>query len=285
MDQATPIQKQQSNVEGAIIVVAKCPLPGKSKTRLLPLLGEQGSATLAKAMLCDVLATLVNYFPSTLKILYYAPGTEEGRKYMQQHIIQQELEITSDDIIHLLPMPQGTNLQQADLGYLLQNALGQAKQLLAPGKGGIVFLGMDSPELPLEEITKALQRTDGEATLCPSQDGGYGMLCVSQACPSKVFDDILWSHPLTALAQIKALTDQSITVRIGRIMHDIDEPEDVRQLIQKLRSQQKEGQRILPNFKVLENSSTSNPVSSIAVEEENGECMHTRKALKDLGLL
>eukprot|EP00546_Thalassionema_frauenfeldii_P007503 CAMPEP_0178915888 /NCGR_PEP_ID=MMETSP0786-20121207/12298_1 /TAXON_ID=186022 /ORGANISM="Thalassionema frauenfeldii, Strain CCMP 1798" /LENGTH=285 /DNA_ID=CAMNT_0020589091 /DNA_START=140 /DNA_END=997 /DNA_ORIENTATION=+ len=284
MDQAPPIQEQKSTVEGAIVVVAKCPLPGKSKTRLLPLLGEQGTVTLAKAMLCDVLATLVNYFPKTIKILYYAPGTKEGRKYMQQHIIQQELKITSDDIIHLLPVPQGTNLQQADLGYLLQNALGQAKQLLAPSRGGIVFLGMDSPELPLEEITKALQRTDDEATLCPSQDGGYGMLCVSQACPSKVFNDILWSHPLTALAQMKALTDQSIIVRIGRIMHDIDEPEDVRQLIQKLRSQQKEDKRILPNFKVLESSSISNP-SSIAVEEKNGECVHTRKALKDLGLL
>jgi len=41
-----------------IVVLAKCPIPGKSKTRLIPLLGEEGSAALAQAMLSDVLLTL-----------------------------------------------------------------------------------------------------------------------------------------------------------------------------------------------------------------------------------
>ena len=45
-------------VDGSIIVVAKCPLAGKSKTRLIPLLGAEGSATLATAMLSDILQNL-----------------------------------------------------------------------------------------------------------------------------------------------------------------------------------------------------------------------------------
>ena len=45
-------------VEGTIVVFAKCPIPGKSKTRLSTLLGENGSALLAKAMLSDVLTSL-----------------------------------------------------------------------------------------------------------------------------------------------------------------------------------------------------------------------------------
>lgn len=40
---------------GAIVVVAKCPIPGQSKTRLSKLLGTEGSAVLAKSMLLDVL--------------------------------------------------------------------------------------------------------------------------------------------------------------------------------------------------------------------------------------
>lgn len=44
----------------AIVVVSKCPIRGKSKTRLIPLLGEEGAATLAKAMLSDVLMTLTH---------------------------------------------------------------------------------------------------------------------------------------------------------------------------------------------------------------------------------
>ena len=45
-------------VYGTIVVVAKCPIAGKSKTRLIPLLGEQGSVLLAKSMLSDVLKTI-----------------------------------------------------------------------------------------------------------------------------------------------------------------------------------------------------------------------------------
>lgn len=43
---------------GAIVLVAKCPIPKKSKTRLIPLLGEEGSAQFAEAMLSDVLEAL-----------------------------------------------------------------------------------------------------------------------------------------------------------------------------------------------------------------------------------
>jgi glycosyltransferase A (GT-A) superfamily protein (DUF2064 family) len=41
-----------------IVVIAKCPIPGMSKTRLIPLLGETHAASFARAMLSDVLQTL-----------------------------------------------------------------------------------------------------------------------------------------------------------------------------------------------------------------------------------
>lgn len=44
--------------DGALVVIAKCPIPGKSKTRLVPKLGEEGAAKLAHAMLSDVLKSL-----------------------------------------------------------------------------------------------------------------------------------------------------------------------------------------------------------------------------------
>ena len=43
---------------GTIVVVAKCPIAGASKTRLAPLLGAEGAALLAEAMLSDVLVSL-----------------------------------------------------------------------------------------------------------------------------------------------------------------------------------------------------------------------------------
>ena len=52
-------------VDGCIVLVAKCPIPGKSKTRLIPLLGPQGSAALAQAMLSDMLQNLTELVSKT----------------------------------------------------------------------------------------------------------------------------------------------------------------------------------------------------------------------------
>jgi glycosyltransferase A (GT-A) superfamily protein (DUF2064 family) len=43
---------------GAIVMIAKCPRPSFSKTRLIPRLGIDGAAKLAQAMLSDVLTSL-----------------------------------------------------------------------------------------------------------------------------------------------------------------------------------------------------------------------------------
>ena len=74
----------KGDVGGAIIVFAKCPIKGKSKTRLTPLLGSDGAALLAKAMLSDIISSLseCTILNNTLKVLVYAPGTSEGESIM-----------------------------------------------------------------------------------------------------------------------------------------------------------------------------------------------------------
>jgi glycosyltransferase A (GT-A) superfamily protein (DUF2064 family) len=45
--------------------------------------------------------------------------------------------------------------------------------------GGVVFWGMDSPVLPLDDMVAGLLlSTNKQARLCPADDGGYGVLCV-----------------------------------------------------------------------------------------------------------
>mmetsp|Transcript_12575 Transcript_12575/g.26501 ORF Transcript_12575/g.26501 Transcript_12575/m.26501 type:complete len:128 (+) Transcript_12575:151-534(+) len=59
-----------SKIRGSIVVVAKCPIPGKSKTRLIPLMGEMGSVRLAKSMLSDVLKTIAGCVSLSCIVLY-----------------------------------------------------------------------------------------------------------------------------------------------------------------------------------------------------------------------
>mmetsp|Transcript_10723 Transcript_10723/g.25554 ORF Transcript_10723/g.25554 Transcript_10723/m.25554 type:complete len:409 (-) Transcript_10723:68-1294(-) len=317
-----------SNIDGVIVVVAKCPIQGKSKTRLIPLLGPDGSVDLAKAMLSDVVLT-IDKCPQLRfgvnKVLLYAPGNDDGLQRMKT--ILDELSVPyhgGDEMIDqrqrprdenqaivaanctrkwtLLPMMMMDNdvggcgdggadgadgdLRSSDLGSKLQDALVRARELMmtttttsggksekedrggsfgGDGGGGIIFLGMDSPVLSLDDIVQGLQDSSVvssspssfhnqayssshsttttssnttpqlSAMLCPADDGGYGMLCVPPtADPSVTFQDVYWSHPLTAISQIKALTDQGIMVKIGKCMNDIDEPDDVRALCKRL---------------------------------------------------
>ena len=231
----------------------------------------------------------------------------------------------------LLPMIP-TDLNATNLGHILTGILARTRQLQSQLRmqGKIIFLGMDCPELPLEEIVASLFGADdsdmktkeekechnankkpatgrsgaknrnvasssaaiGSAVVCPANDGGYGMLCVPPQAPTEaVFAGIRWSDPLTALGQIKALTDCNIPVRLGRMMNDIDEPEDVQALCQRLSSR----------MEASKGEVTGAFVEQIEIEDEDGDvllqsstfcgvaqtgdCRHTIRVLKELNLL
>jgi glycosyltransferase A (GT-A) superfamily protein (DUF2064 family) len=306
----------------AIVIVAKCPFPGFSKTRLIPLFGMEGSARLAKAMLSDTMITLTNYklpqqFDDYRIILYYTPGNDDGRIYMENLIKSLPLSSsTTANKIELLPMMMLSSKDHlpnsSDLGYQLSNAI---RILRDPStynlSGCIMFLGMDTPILPLDEIDQAF-RHPTMATLCPTFDGGYGMLCLpsvssssSSSVPSSssysgisedkkkdnhkhyhsrpsqemLFSNILWSHPLTAICQLKALTDHNIPIRIGRIMQDIDEPKDVWDLYR--RKNQKTTMSSIPtSYGILEQSTVAGDIQDLS--RQDSECPYTISVLEEL---
>ena len=260
-----------------------------------------------------------------VKILLYAPGTTEGFHGMTS--ILDELQIDwhdydGDPCLHLtttttttttswllLPMESRVDLQSSDLGYLLEHALNRVRghlrqtnnsNCLAP----IIFLGMDSPMLPLDDIVNALGITNGNeendedddnlqltrkaAILCPASDGGYGMLSVpGHADAAQTFQQILWSHPLTAIAQIKALSDQGIPVRIGTLMEDIDEPPDVEKLCQRLKHDQS-GNALTTNS-ILDRPcgslSSMETTRTTRIQSSHPTFFYTRHALSRAGLL
>jgi glycosyltransferase A (GT-A) superfamily protein (DUF2064 family) len=257
-----------SALHGSIVVVAKCPIPGQSKTRLIPLLGQESSVALAQAMLSDVLLSVdkCRSFSKVYKILLYAPGTQAGLNIMKD-ILQRQLGLSVFEGTRkaadssklgipsgvwqaslsswiLFPMIDG-DLTASDLGTKLQDALILARNIMKNGQsektGGVVFLGMDAPILNMDDIAMGLYNATNTkqptAMLCPAKDGGYGMLCVPpSADPSRTFSNLFWSHYLTAISQIKALTDQNIMVTIGKVMQDIDEPSDVKKLCRLLQN-------------------------------------------------
>ncbi len=240
---------------GTIIVFAKCPIPGKSKTRLSSLLGQGGSALLAKAMLSDVLQSISKDANLSVcsKVLVYAPGTPDG--HFQMSTILTELGLENSNLEArsstsqwiLLPMMSSaakternplSELLSSDLGSKLADALERVRELNP--NDPVVFLGMDSPELLTNEIIDAIliaSKENGKAYINPANDGGYGMLCIPSHAPLDIFSGVRWSSPLTAVSQMKALSDHGIDTIVGSLMDDIDEPDDVRSLAVRLNQQ------------------------------------------------
>lgn len=344
-------------VGGAIVVVAKCPRSGHSKTRLAPLLGTEGAATLAQAMLSDVLVSLSDYLPlkGTLKVLLYAPGTKEGESHMISILQSLYLPFVAtmthcstggggdgNDLLPLpilqtiltnngwvlLPMKVSTSnsdlTSSSLLGEILVDALDTARALLdslnssnisvvnpcttSKNNDAVLFLGMDSPELPLEEILHGLQLSsgkkwiqhgavingvnNGKAHLCPANDGGYGLISIPKHASSiQIFSRVRWSHPLTAVSQLKALTDCNVDVSIGTLMYDIDEPNDVHDLVTRLVKLNNGNNRLSP----FTSDQISDPLTRLSARITNGgvttediqPCLprNTWKTLIDLNLI
>lgn len=300
-------------------VFAKCPVPGRSKTRIAPLLGEDEAALLATAMLSDIIVSLTScvHLRETIKVLVYAPGSSEGKALMQSILLSLRLPIVSIsedssgssngvaagvfDGWFLLPMASGSSkadLTSSSLGNKLSDALYNTRKLLTTvhksfktqqTNESVLFLGMDAPELPLEEIVYGLQIsfTTKKAHLCPADDGGYGMLSVPINAPLQLFHGVRWSNKLTAVSQLKALSDSNVDISIGKMMNDVDEPDDVIRLAKRLicsRDGKRDDNISQTKDDVLE-SFSSGIGSTIRGADATHVCQYTWKALLDLNVI
>jgi Uncharacterized protein conserved in bacteria (DUF2064) len=242
---------------------------------------------------------------AVVKILLYAPPTDHARTTMRE--LLQTLNLLNDWQLHpVKPIVDGCvqqqphNVHSSQLSTILSHAVDVGRQQQHHPSNvatTVILLGMDAPELPLAEIVAACRFDPSRrlyhsaALMCPAADGGYGLLVVPPLAPAQsIFDGVLWSHELTALSQLKALSDQGVATVIGPLMHDIDTAHDLDQLVQRLES------RTVSESSLDDRGCLSKP-SALVQRRSTGSsdhgpmepsfvsCHYTRKVLVDLGLL
>jgi len=157
---------------GRILLLAKAPEPGKAKTRLIPVLGEQGAAELQKRLIRYALDRVVQKEMQPTE-LWCAPDSE--------HPFFREL--ASEYSVTLRDQTDG------DLGARM---LAAARDGLADA-GHVILLGTDSPELSPHLIRRASDALAGgrDAVLGPALDGGYVLLGLSRLREG-LFRDMSW---------------------------------------------------------------------------------------------
>lgn len=192
-----------------IAVLAKAPIPGLAKTRLIPHLGADGAAALQRWLLRRTLGTALaaDLGPVTL---WCAPETDHPDFAACQAI----------GPVRLCRQPD------SDLGGRMHAAV-EASSSAA----GTLVIGTDCPALTPEVLREAAAALrEREAVVVPAEDGGYVLIGLKQPALS-VFQHVDWSTDKVMAQTRRQLQAAGLTWQELAPLWDVDRWEDVERLI------------------------------------------------------
>jgi rSAM/selenodomain-associated transferase 1 len=192
-----------------IVVLAKAPVAGLAKTRLIPALGAEQAAELAHRMLLHTLQQALEAATGPVELCATPPPAAAAWS-------------------RLPPQPgiEWSAQPEGDLGARLAQA---AERAVARGEN-VLLVGTDCPELDATRLKQAallLARFD--AVIHPTFDGGYALLGLRRF-DRRPFEQMPWSTAEVAGQTIDCLRGLGWSLAIRETLHDIDEAADLRWL-------------------------------------------------------
>jgi uncharacterized protein len=189
-----------------LILFGRYPVPGRTKTRLIPLTGPLGAAELHRQWTERTLSVLVGSSQAPVDVVY----TGGNRRRMRRWLGGSASEYWAQ--------------QEGDLGRRMQQAIGRA---LDQGARQVVLVGTDIPGLTTQHITDAFQAlTQHDLVLGPSRDGGYWL--IGCRAPAPVFQDIDWGTQRVLSQTLAAAARCGLSVALLPRLRDIDTEADLR---------------------------------------------------------
>ena len=194
-----------------VAVLAKAPIPGFAKTRLIPRLGANCAAALHGLMVARTLRTAVSAGFAGVS-LWCTPS--QADPFFQTCRREGE--------IRLMDQPHG------DLGYRMFHAF----ETHLVGGGPVVLIGTDCPSLSVQHLqeARATLNTGVDAVFVPSLDGGYAAIGLRR------IDRLLFTSIAWGTSDVMAVTRSRLRA-LGWSYHelpavrDVDRPEDVEWLL------------------------------------------------------
>lgn len=191
----------------ALIVVAKRPAPGKTKTRLSPPLTPEQASQLYECFLFDTLDQ-VRLVEGTQKVIAYFSEPEYFQRLAPDfQLIQQE----------------GSNL-----GARLDQAL---TTYLSQGYQRVVIMDSDSPTLPSRYLSQAFTLLADGADIClgPCEDGGYYLIGTGQPIP-RLLREVRMSTPSVAAETMTLAKEEGLNLVSLPVWYDVDDLESLLRL-------------------------------------------------------
>lgn len=195
-------------MKNALVVIAKRPLPGQTKTRLTPPLLPVQAAELYECFLRDTL-DVARQVPDVTRLIVYAPL--DAKNYFAQ--------LAPDYVL----IPQIGD----DLGARLDHAL---TTCLRDGFARVVIMDSDSPSLPARCLVAAfaeLERAD--VVLGPCDDGGYYLIGVKRPQP-RLVRQVEMSTPNVLRDTLALAREENLLVALLESWFDVDTVAELEQL-------------------------------------------------------
>jgi rSAM/selenodomain-associated transferase 1 len=196
-------------MNASLIVVAKKPEPGFTKTRLCPPFTPIEAAQFYRCLMLDTLA-LAARVQNVEHCLAYAPL--EANSYFQ-------------DLV-----PEGFSLipqHGANLGERLANTLADRFQ---NGYRKAVVMNSDGPTLPLPYLNQAFRQLQHyDVSLGMGHDGGYYLIGMKRMQP-QLFENISWSSDRVISQTLDACRRLQLKVHRLPQWYDVDVSDDLQRL-------------------------------------------------------
>ncbi len=192
-----------------ILVFTKPPLAGKCKSRLVPVLGEEGAAQLQARLLQKIITDLLAFNLCSFEI-----WQSETSTYFTDLFRQQKLKI-----------PVCTQ-QGATLGERMSNAMQKTLQDVT----NVIIIGSDCILYSQSYIKSAIVSLNtAPFVIGPAADGGYVLIGASQHAP-EIFEDVSWGTNRVLEETLLKMQRSGINYTILDELWDIDEPIDLDKL-------------------------------------------------------
>ena len=206
-------------IDRALLVVAKQPVPGQTKTRLCPPLTHAQAADLYECFLRDTLDTMRTVM-KVKAIIGYLP--DDAQEYFRQLAPDMELigqlgETLGERLDHLLKVTLNNGFQQA------------------------VIMDSDSPTLPASYLIQAFdQLAEADVVLGPTRDGGYYLIGAKRP-QSQLVRQVQMSTPHVLSDTLKLAKAIGITIALLPIWYDVDNISDLFHLDREIKHQADKG--------------------------------------------
>lgn len=202
-----------STAQQMLLVVAKQPAAGQTKTRLCPPLTGETAAALYECFLCDTIA-IMRMTPDVGRGIVYLPEGAAG--YFRQ----------------LAPDFTLTPQVGADLGERLDHALTAA---LMQGASAAVIMDSDSPTLPAAYLNAAFTHLQegADVVLGPCDDGGYYLIGLRRPQP-RLLREVPMSTPTVLRDTLAIAAALGLRVALLPTWYDVDTGVELQRLRREL---------------------------------------------------